>query len=134
MPTPEPMLLPFNEEYDGTDVNPGGNPTRFITGAEDGLTAHAGGGQANALPLSTGADIHRITTCATIGDSVKLPPSIPGLEEIVINNGATSLNVFPQTGDQINALAVNTAFAVAAGKTASFYCPLAGAWHSILSA
>ena len=55
---------------------------------------------------------------------------------ITVANAAAvnSMNVFPQTGEFINALAVNTAFAIAAGKTATFTCFGAGRWHSILSA
>ena len=99
----------------------------------DGLTAHAGGGQAGATPITTA--IARFTVVATAGDSALLPASAPGLEITVINaTAATSLNVFPQAGDQVNALGANVAFALAGAKTATFYCTVAGQWHSILSA
>lgn len=99
----------------------------------DSLTAHAGGGQASATALT--AMQNRVTTVATAADSVKLPASAAGMQIVVVNAAAAnSMNVFPATGDAINALAVNTAFAVAAGKTAQFNCITAGQWHSILSA
>lgn len=98
----------------------------------DGITAHAGGGQAAAVALA--AMLNRVATVATAGDSVKLPPSANGMQVVTVNAGANSMNVFPATGEQINALGANTAFAVAAGKTATFYCATAGQWHSILSA
>jgi hypothetical protein len=54
---------------------------------------------------------------------------------VVINAAAVnSMNVFPDTGSTINALSANTAFALAAGKTATFVTTLPGAWHAILSA
>ncbi|KVU10666.1 hypothetical protein WK62_05220 [Burkholderia ubonensis] len=99
----------------------------------NGITAHAGGGQGSATPLP--AMINRVTAVASAGDSVVLPASAAGLQLMVVNATATnSMNVFPASGDAINALSVNTAFAVAAGKTAEFYCTNAGQWHTILSA
>lgn len=104
-----------------------------VEGAADSLTAHAGGGQGSALLLT--AQMNRVTTVGTGADSVKLPVSIAGLTIQVTNAAASnSMNVFPQTGDAINALSANAAFALAAGKTATFSCYTAGQWHSILSA
>lgn len=99
----------------------------------DAITAHAGGGQGSALQLTT--VLNRITVVGTAADSVKLPVAAPGLQ-ITVTNGAASnsANVFPSTGDQINALGANAAFALAAGKTATFYSTVAGQWHALLSA
>src|SRR5258708_20999631 len=55
----------------------------LIESSIDNITAFAGGGQAGAILL--GGEVNRITTVASIGDSVKLPPSIAGLSLIVIN-------------------------------------------------
>jgi len=96
------------------------------------FTALAGGGQAGATLLTS--QIAKVGTVATAGDSVLLPLSTPGHERIVVNATANSMNVFPQTGDTINALSANAAFAMAAGKTAHFYCPAAGQWFCNLSA
>lgn len=87
----------------------------------DSLTAYATGGQANATQLGFGENI--VTTCATNGDSVKLPlgAAIGGVQVFVKNLGAASLNVFPPVGGAINALAANTAVAVAAGASAFFF-------------
>lgn len=104
-----------------------------IFSSADALTAHAGGGQANALAITT--QIARVTTVASAADSVKLPAATPGLEITVINAAAlNSMNVFPATGDAINALGANAAFALAAGKVVTFYSTVAGQWHSQLSA
>jgi hypothetical protein len=101
--------------------------------AVDNIVAFAGGGQGSATPL-TGM-INRVVTVATAGDSVKLPTSNQGAQVTVANaHAANSLNVFPQTGDAINAAAANAAFAVAAGKTCTIYCTSAGRWHTLLSA
>lgn len=98
----------------------------------NGLTAHAAGGQASALALTAG--INRVTTVATIGDSVKLPAATVNKRVVVINAGANSMDVFPVTGGIINALAANAALAVAANKTVIFVCALAGTWNSIVTA
>ncbi len=59
----------------------------------------------------------------------------PGDELVVTNLGANTLSVFPPVGGYINALAVNTALSVAAGKTAHFMRTLNGLkWIAILSA
>ena len=99
------------------------------------VTAHAGGGQASGVLVNT--IMTRVTTVATAGDSLLLPPStnLAGCQLVITNAAATnSMNVFPATGEIINAQAANAAFAVAAGKTAEFYCFAAGQWHVLLSA
>ena len=107
--------------------------TGLITeSVQDALTAFAGGGQASATQIT--AMNARVSTVATAADSVKLMSAAPGLFLTVINAGASSMNVFPATGDTINALSANTALAVAAGKACSFICTVAGKWYSLLSA
>jgi hypothetical protein len=96
------------------------------------LTAHAGGGQGSATPITT--CIARFTTVATAADSAVLPVSSPGMQITVTNAGANSMNLFPNGTEQINALGASAAFAIAAGKTASLSCAVAGQWHSVLSA
>jgi hypothetical protein len=108
---------------------------------QDSLTAHAGGGQGSATALP--AQINRITTVATAGDSVILPaqgsfptsggegPQTPGgLEVVVINAGANALAVFPGSGETINGGSANASVNVAAGGIATFYCPTPGAWQT----
>jgi hypothetical protein len=100
---------------------------------QDGLTAHAGGGQGSATQIT--AMNARVTTVVTAADSVVLPPSVAGLIINVTNAAAAnSMNVFPASGDAINALSANAAYALAATKTASFICYTAGQWHTILTA
>lgn len=98
----------------------------------DALTALAGGAQAGTACSSR---INRFTTVTTAADSGQLPAALPGRECIVINDAAlNSMNVFPQTGESIDAGAANAAVAVAAAKRRYFVCAVAGKWHSILGA
>lgn len=91
------------------------------------LTAHAGGGQGSATPITTMLAV--FTTVGSAGDSAVLPAGVPGMVISVANNAATnSMNVFPATGEHINALSANTALAVAAGTITIFYCSAAGTW------
>ena len=102
-------------------------------GYTNGMTAFATGGQASATLIIT--PLNRVTVVGTAADSVKLPVAAPGMQIVVANAHATnSLNLFPNTGDAINASAANVAFAIPAGKTASLYSMVAGNWHSVLSA
>lgn len=104
-----------------------------MSSVSNALTAYAGGGQANALALT--ASFNRITTVATAADSVKLPTAVAGAQVTVFNKAAAnSANVFPATGDAINALSANTAYALAATKGAIFTCVVTGTWDTILTA
>lgn len=98
---------------------------------KDAITARAGGGQ-GVLFVTT--MISRVTTVATIGDSITLPTSVPGMTITVVNAATNSMNVFPDTGGTINGGGANAAFALAGGKSATFYTTVALAWHAVLSA
>jgi hypothetical protein len=129
----------------GGGVKTGQTVNGFFYGSlmgQDNIVAHAGGGQANAVPIT--APLARIVTVATAADSVVLPPAIRGMEVTVVNDAAAnSANVFPASaaqggvagGDSINALAANAAFALAAvngggaGPTL-FYCFSTGVWRT----
>jgi hypothetical protein len=101
--------------------------------AQGAITATAGGGQANGLLLTR--SFSRVSTVATAADSVKLPPAKAGAQMIVFNKAAAnSLNVFPSTGDIINALSANSAYALAVTKGAMFVCTVDGTWDTILTA
>ena len=95
----------------------------------DGVVAVAGGGQSATPTIS--ASTTRVTTVATTGDSLTLPKAAPGLRYKVKNAAASnSANIFPFLGDQINALSVNSAFALASAKSAEFVCITAGIWDT----
>lgn len=94
----------------------------------NGITAFSGGGQGSATAIT--AMINRITTCAAAGDSVKLPTAAPGLFLTISNSGVAYANVFPASGDAIDALAINTAVSLPAGVRITFTCSVAGTWIS----
>lgn len=105
------------------------------------ITAFAGGGQASAVQLNSA--FNRVTVVGTAADSVKLPLCVTqpaglngstvgvGTQVWVMNTSANSLNVFPSTGDAINALSANTAIAVATVTGKLFTCAVAGTWQSL---
>lgn len=114
-----------------------GYPKLSVTNA---ITAAAGGGQTNAVLLTSA--YNRVTVVATAADSVKLPPCTAGGNspmgnligvQIFVSNADTtdSMNVFPSTGDNINLLAANAAIAVANTQSKIFTCVAAGTWQSI---
>lgn len=105
-------------------VNPQFNSLRVS--ALDGLTAHSGGGQTSALPLT--AAISRVTTVAAAGDSVLLPPSQVGLQVWVINASANPMQVFGAGTDTINSVATATGVSQSAGAIATYYCTTLGNW------
>lgn len=96
--------------------------------ALNGLTALAGGGQARVVILTE--QFNRITTVATIGDSVILPAAAVGQNICVTNVGANAMDVFPDLGDAINALAVNVAIRINTQNTITFFCAVAGIWQT----
>lgn len=96
------------------------------------ITAHAGGGMASAVQItSSNADV---TTVASAGDSVGLPAAVAGASLRVSNAGANSMNVFPAAGSADTIKGAQTGSAVAAGKSAEFFCVVAGEWKVIPSA
>ena len=111
----------------------GTNGTGAFT-STNAITAFAGGGQASATALTASPSLNRITTVGTAGDSVKLPAATAGSQIVVLNTAANSCNVFPATGEVINALTANTAIALAGTKSEIFYCAVAGTWNTLLSA
>ena len=94
----------------------------------DYYTAHAGGGQSGATNLISSQNI--VNVAATLGDSVKLMPAIKNSIQQVRNYGAFSINVFPQSGDQIDSLGANTPYALAAGSIVEFACAVNGTYIS----
>jgi hypothetical protein len=101
-------------------------PNNYASGTA--ITAFATGGQASATALTK--EFNEITTCATLGDSVKLPAAEDGKLVVIKNNGVAAADVFPATGDSINALAVNLAVKIMPGETISFRAVDATVWEA----
>lgn len=109
----------------------------LANGYAGGLQTISAKGAITATPSATQgqgaltAMLNVISTAAS-GSGVTLQPSQIGAEIVVINNGANSINVFPASGDAINALGANTAF-VQNNTTAAvtiFYCAVVGQWFT----
>lgn len=86
---------------------------------QKGLLAKAGGGQ-NGTRLNAG--MNQFTVVASAGDSALLPAILNGEAEghvIVINDTATSMNVFPAVGENMNSTP-NASAAVPANSAAFF--------------
>lgn len=110
-----------------------GGPGLQTLSSQDGLTAKIGGAQGGGPAINR--MINRFTTVTSGNDSCTLPTSFVGAQITIINGAASnSMNVFPATGDAINALGANNAFALAANKSAVFYCTVSGQWHTVLTA
>jgi len=97
--------------------------------AQDGVVAHAGGGQTNAFNIGP-IEMTRVTTVATAGDSIMLPPAQPGLGLIIVNHGANSMQVFGQPSDTINDVASATGVPQMANSWVFYGCFTAGAWYT----
>jgi hypothetical protein len=112
------------------------DPALFSSGGgyttQTGIVARAGGGRPLATPLT--ACINLITVCATLADSVALPPAVGGQMVFVINGGAFNAQVFAAVGtsDTINGIAGATGV-VLAGKEL-FASPAPGQWYGVFSA
>lgn len=100
-----------------------------IVSHKNAITAFATGGQANATALVH--ELNRITVVASAGDSVKLPQAVPGMVITVENADSTdSMDTFPFSGDKIDALATDAAYAQVAGDQTVFRCTVALLWKS----
>jgi hypothetical protein len=96
-----------------------------------GITAYAGGGQANATALTGSVNV--VETIATDGDSVKLPAASVGTRVIVINadgSGSNSLAIFPATGDKINGGSTNASVTMYYGQRAEFVATDSTNWYA----
>jgi len=97
----------------------------------DALTAHAGGGQANATKIDGSVQQARVSIVASAADSIVLPPSYVGAEIAIMNDAsANAMNVFPAVGESINLLSANTALSVAIQTVTIFYCFAIGKWKT----
>ena len=103
-----------------------------VAGMATDLVALAAGGQSGATALSYG--MNNVITCATAGDSVKLPTAVEGYIVRVKNSGATAIDIFPFLADSVDALAVNLAVRLDPGGVAQFHAISATVWESDVDA
>jgi hypothetical protein len=100
-----------------------------LIGQTTGIVAFAGGGQASATALTT--HFNFVDTVGSIGDSVKLPVGIAGATILVKNRTATSMDLFPQSGVQINSLGADVALAIPGGDCYTLFCISPTQWEVI---
>jgi len=114
----------------------GGVVTNFevplVYKGETGITAHAGGGQGSATPLT--AEVNFVTAVGSTGDSVRLPAPVLGARIVVFTNdpgiGDPSLAIFPASGHSIDGLGANNAYSLANNNSREFWGQSATAWRS----
>lgn len=90
------------------------------------ITANPGGGQTSAAAL--GPDFNRVTTVATVGDSVKLPVATSPVMCVVANAGANSMQVFGSGTDTVNGVSGSTGIPQLAGSVDIYFCVAPGQW------
>lgn len=87
-----------------------------VTDLTAGATADAGSVQGSGILTVTAV---QATTVGTAGDCFTLPVPAAGLLEIVCNGAAANaMDLFPNSGAQINKESANTAISLAAGECA----------------
>ena len=92
-----------------------------------GITASTTQTQGNGLLLSS---YNEISTVANANDTVTLPVAEAGLKVTIMNNGANTLQIFPNTSDNLGA-GVDTATTLAAGSNVTYFAYDATNWESI---
>lgn len=93
-----------------------------------GITAFAGGGQVSATLVN--ARINEVSTVASPGDSVKLPSASPDIEIKIINDGANSLDIFPNIGNDLGA-GINVAISLESGSNIIYVSYDSTNWKSV---
>lgn len=83
--------------------------TQDIGGYNTGVTALAGGAAPTAAANTMSSGVNVVSVCATAGDSVILPASMPqGAQISVYNTSAATVDIFPNTGGTINGGSANS--------------------------
>jgi hypothetical protein len=89
----------------------------------------AGATQATATALVS--NINNVTVVAAAADGVRLPTAVAGMRILVRNSDALdTLNIYPATGAQINALGANAASTLIAGLTIELMATTTTQWYT----
>lgn len=98
----------------------------------DGLVATASGTLANSAVLTAGMNV--VATVTTTNDSFTLPTLTGSVLINVVNGGANTLRVFPNSATaQIDTAGAGTPKTVAANKMATFQQGADNLWYSVTS-
>ncbi len=93
-----------------------------------GITA-SGTQSQGQVPLT--GDINRISVCAVANNVVTLPLAEKGMEIVVENDGAETLQIYPETGDKIDEGAADASVTLAAGSSVKYYAYDSTNWSSV---
>lgn len=104
-----------------------GSPKRPVI-VPTATVAAAGTVQGDAALVAAG---FTLVTGADAAKGVILPPAVAGLRVEIKNGAAAILKIWPATGDGINAIAVNSAFSIAASVSVTLIALDATTWYSI---
>jgi hypothetical protein len=99
-----------------------------ITTVATGLTA-AGTNQSTALALTGNNSIQEFTTVAASSGG-KLPTATATSRMTIVNRGANTLTVYPNTSGTINGQAANTGYTIPAGGAAVFVGKNTADWYT----
>jgi hypothetical protein len=102
------------------------DPTQFSV--ETGITASTTQTQGQQPLTKT---LNEITVCAVANDVVTLPTAVAGLLCVVFNRGAQPLQIFPASGDNIEAGAVDASTTLATVKAALFFAIDSTQWYAL---
>ncbi len=103
--------------------------TFFYTGLTTISAAGTTQGTATAI---TSSEVNVTTVAASSG--VVLPTNDGGEVVQITNNGANTLNVYPDSGSTIDSAAANIAVTIPAGQTATYTVLASGKWYSTQNA
>ena len=123
------MPLPVGRNYGVFAGNVALQPGDYLLESSmDGITATAGGGITNSYQITS--QTTRIAVVATIGDSVMLPPSAPGLELLIVNHGLNAMQVFGNGSDQVDDQVNSAGVAQMSNSMVIYTCATAGKWYT----
>jgi hypothetical protein len=89
----------------------------------------AGATQGTATALVS--NINNVTVVAAAANGVRLPTAVAGMRILVRNSDALdTLNIYPATGAQINALGANAASTLIAGLTIELMATTTTQWYT----
>ena len=105
-----------------------GSGTFLQHSATSGITASVTQTQGEQVLVS---GLNEVSTVANTNDVVTLPTAVAGRQCIVINNGANTMQIFPNTSDDINGVGADTAITAASGDNIIFVAYDATNWEAI---
>ena len=114
-----------NADFSGRDITSSRN---YIRTVGSGLTASTMQTQGQQ-PLTK--DFNEVAVVANPNDVVTLPSAAQGMMIVVKNNGANNLQIFPASGDSLDAGAADASVTLTAGLAAIFFAINSTVWISL---